>query len=33
VKTARRQQGLLHIYKRYCTQGRCVECSLITNDR
>jgi len=28
VNTARRQQGLLHLYKRYCTQGRCAECEL-----
>lgn len=28
VNTARRRQGLLHIYKRYCTQGRCGECEL-----
>lgn len=28
VNTARRQQGLLHLYKRYCTQGRCGECKL-----
>ena len=26
VKTAVRQQGLLHLYKRFCTQGRCGEC-------
>ncbi len=26
VKTAIRQQGLLHLYKRFCTQGRCKEC-------
>jgi hypothetical protein len=26
VNTARRQQGLLHLYKRFCTQGRCGEC-------
>jgi len=28
VSTAERQQGLLHLYKRYCTQGRCGECPL-----
>jgi len=28
VNTARRQQGLLHLYKRFCTQGRCGECAL-----
>ena len=26
--TARRQQGLLHIYKTLCSQGRCRECPL-----
>jgi hypothetical protein len=26
IQTARRQQGLLHLYKRFCTQGRCGEC-------
>jgi hypothetical protein len=26
VKTAMRQQGLLHLYKRFCTQGKCLEC-------
>lgn len=28
VSTAVRQQGLLHLYKRYCTQGRCAACPL-----
>jgi hypothetical protein len=28
INTARRQQGLLHIYKSLCTQGRCRECEL-----
>jgi len=28
INTARRQQGLLHLYKRFCTQGRCGECAL-----
>jgi hypothetical protein len=28
VATARRQQGLLHIYKTRCSQGRCDECPL-----
>ncbi len=28
VSTARRQQGLLHIYKTLCSQGRCCECPL-----
>jgi hypothetical protein len=28
IKTARRQQGLLHIYKSLCTQGKCRECEL-----
>jgi hypothetical protein len=26
IKTAQRQQGLLHLYKRFCTQGGCGEC-------
>jgi hypothetical protein len=26
VDSARRQQGLLHLYKKWCTQGRCREC-------
>ncbi len=28
IKTARRQQGLLYIYKTLCTQGKCRECRL-----
>ena len=28
VGSARRQQGLLHIYKTRCTQGRCPDCEL-----
>lgn len=28
VNSARRQQGLLHIYRTLCTQGRCQDCSL-----
>lgn len=28
VKSARCQQGLLHLYKRFCTQGKCGECPL-----
>ena len=28
VKFAKHQQGLLHLYKRWCTQGRCRECEL-----
>ena len=28
VNTAIRQQGLIHIYKNLCTQGRCHECEL-----
>ena len=28
VDSARRQQGLLHIYKTRCTQGRCPDCEL-----
>jgi hypothetical protein len=26
VNSAQRQQGLLHFYKKWCTQGRCREC-------
>lgn len=28
VNSALRQQGLLYLYKSYCTQGRCLECLL-----
>ncbi len=28
VSSARRQQGLLHVYKNLCSQGRCGECPL-----
>ena len=28
VNSARRQQGLLHLYKKWCTQGRCRECTV-----
>ncbi|MBN1644280.1 MAG: DUF2851 family protein [Dehalococcoidales bacterium] len=28
INSAQRQQGLLHIYKKWCTQGRCGECPL-----
>ncbi|UCD09091.1 MAG: DUF2851 family protein [Dehalococcoidales bacterium] len=28
VKTAIRQQGMIHIYKNLCTQGRCHDCEL-----
>jgi hypothetical protein len=28
VNSARRQQGLLHFYKKWCTQGRCRECTV-----
>lgn len=28
VKTARRQQGLIHFYKTFCTQGKCTDCCL-----
>lgn len=31
VNSARRQQGLLHLYKRFCTQGRCGECLVLNN--
>ena len=30
VNTARRQQGLLHIYKSFCTQGRCCDCPIVS---
>lgn len=29
VNSVRRQQGLIHIYKRWCTQGKCQECVLV----
>jgi hypothetical protein len=29
VNSAQRQQGLLHLYKKWCTQGRCQECGVI----
>jgi hypothetical protein len=28
INSACRQQGLIHIYKTLCTQGKCLECSL-----
>jgi hypothetical protein len=28
VNTARRQQGLIYIFKTYCSQGRCGECPI-----
>lgn len=28
IATAQRRQGLLHIYKTFCTQGKCGECPL-----
>ena len=28
VNSALRQQGILHLYKTYCIQGRCIECAL-----
>ncbi len=28
VNSARRQQGLLHVYKSFCAQGKCPECPL-----
>ncbi len=27
IKTASRQQGLLHLYQQFCVQGRCAECT------
>ncbi len=32
VNSAQRQQGLLHLYKKFCTQGRCRECKVVNND-
>jgi len=32
VATARRQQGLLHIFKTFCSLGRCRECPLMKID-
>jgi len=29
INSARRQQGLLHLYKKWCTQGRCGECEVV----
>ena len=29
VNSAQRQQGLLHLYKKWCTQGRCKECEVV----
>jgi hypothetical protein len=29
VNSAQRQQGLLHLYKKWCTQGRCGECKVV----
>ena len=29
VKSARSQQGLLHLYKRFCTAGKCAICPLV----
>jgi hypothetical protein len=29
VNCARRQQGLLYLYKKWCTQGRCGECEVV----
>ena len=28
IDSARRQQGLIHIYKNFCTEGKCSDCSL-----
>ncbi|MBA7644619.1 hypothetical protein ES703_52363 [subsurface metagenome] len=32
VNSARRQQGLIHIYKTLCTQGRCGSCPLTQSE-
>jgi len=29
VNSVQRQQGLLHLYKKWCTQGRCRECEVV----
>lgn len=29
INLAQRQQGLLHLYKKWCTQGRCKECEVV----
>jgi hypothetical protein len=29
VSSARRQQGLIHVYKNFCSQGRCHDCPLV----
>jgi hypothetical protein len=31
VNSARRQQGLIHIYKNYCILGKCKDCDLLYN--
>jgi hypothetical protein len=31
IDSARRQQGLIHIYKTYCVQGKCSECPLVNS--
>jgi hypothetical protein len=28
INSARRQQGLIHIYRTLCTQGKCSSCPL-----
>ena len=33
VNSAQRQQGLLHLYKKWCTQGRCGECEVVRDKR
>jgi len=33
VNSARRQQGLLHLYRTMCTQGRCEYCPLVPSGR
>jgi hypothetical protein len=32
VNSTQRQQGLLHLYKKFCTQGRCQECEVVNNN-
>ena len=33
VNSARRQQGLIHIYRALCSQGKCHHCPLVINQR
>jgi hypothetical protein len=33
VNTARRQQGLIHLYKTRCSQGKCADCPMSSDGR